>query len=115
MSTDKHEMIRRRAHEIWENEGRPDGAEQRHWQQACEELGNQDAQGPRQDQDNSAERHDSPTLAGADASGKLASARGEMRQKKKKRSAEPVPQIPDVEITTGEKPARPKIRKTEGP
>jgi len=38
MATDKHEQIRRRAPEIWENEGRPDGAALRHWLQACDEL-----------------------------------------------------------------------------
>ena len=38
MATDKHEQIRLRAHEIWENEGRPEGAAERHWLQACDEL-----------------------------------------------------------------------------
>ncbi|MDR9762803.1 DUF2934 domain-containing protein [Rhizobium redzepovicii] len=28
------EQIRRRAHEIWEAEGKPDGEQERHWQQA---------------------------------------------------------------------------------
>jgi len=38
-----HEAIRRRAYEIWEAEGRPEGREQEHWIQAqrelCEESG----------------------------------------------------------------------------
>lgn len=38
MATDKHEQIRRRAYEIWENEGRSEGAAQRHWLQASDEL-----------------------------------------------------------------------------
>lgn len=38
-STDgKEERIRRRAYEIWEREGRPDGEHDRHWHQAEKEL-----------------------------------------------------------------------------
>ncbi|MFA1621288.1 DUF2934 domain-containing protein [Rhizobium mongolense] len=39
MAPNKNEQIRRRAYEIWESEGRPEGANLRHWQQACDELG----------------------------------------------------------------------------
>ena len=42
MAIDKHEQIRHRAYEIWEAEGRPDGADQRHWLQACDELAGED-------------------------------------------------------------------------
>ncbi|WP_077966460.1 DUF2934 domain-containing protein [Ensifer adhaerens] len=35
---DKEERIRRRAHTIWESEGRPFGEEKRHWEQARREL-----------------------------------------------------------------------------
>ncbi|WP_104668794.1 DUF2934 domain-containing protein [Ensifer adhaerens] len=35
---DKEERIRRRAHAIWENEGRPFGEEERHWEQARREI-----------------------------------------------------------------------------
>jgi len=38
MGVDRQEIIRRRAFEIWEDEGRPDGADQRHWLQAEDEL-----------------------------------------------------------------------------
>ena len=38
MATDKHEQIRQRAYEIWEEEGRPVGAELRHWLQASDEF-----------------------------------------------------------------------------
>ncbi|MBB5577985.1 hypothetical protein GGD50_006641 [Rhizobium paranaense] len=38
MGIDKHEQIRRRAYEIWEVEGRPEGSATRHWLQACDEL-----------------------------------------------------------------------------
>jgi hypothetical protein len=35
---DRQERIRRRAHEIWEREGRPDGQHEAHWQKAAQEL-----------------------------------------------------------------------------
>lgn len=41
---DSHEeRVRTRAHQIWEREGRKDGEHDRHWQQALEELRNEDA------------------------------------------------------------------------
>lgn len=39
MNGTHHERIRQRAHEIWEEEGRPDGKHEEHWRQAAEELG----------------------------------------------------------------------------
>lgn len=36
--TDRIERIRERAHQIWENEGRPDGREMQHWEQASREI-----------------------------------------------------------------------------
>jgi len=32
------ERIRRRAHEIWQREGQPEGRDQDHWEQACREI-----------------------------------------------------------------------------
>lgn len=34
---DREDHIRERAYQIWEKEGRPDGAHERHWQQASDE------------------------------------------------------------------------------
>ncbi|RWP80049.1 MAG: DUF2934 domain-containing protein [Mesorhizobium sp.] len=34
----QEERIRRRAHEIWEREGRPQGREREHWDQAVQEI-----------------------------------------------------------------------------
>src|SRR3712207_3636848 len=39
MASVDEERIRIRAHEIWENEGRPQGRDREHWEQACRELG----------------------------------------------------------------------------
>lgn len=38
MADDRQNRIRQRAHEIWEQEGRPDGAHERHWRQAENEM-----------------------------------------------------------------------------
>jgi hypothetical protein len=35
---DREESIRARAHELWEKEGRPEGAGERHWLQAASEV-----------------------------------------------------------------------------
>ena len=35
---DKYEAIRKRAHEIWEREGRPEGRHEDHWREAEAEL-----------------------------------------------------------------------------
>jgi hypothetical protein len=44
MSNEEH--IRRRAHEIWERQGRPEGRQEEHWAQACREIATeQDAPG----------------------------------------------------------------------
>ncbi|CDX21701.1 conserved hypothetical protein [Mesorhizobium plurifarium] len=38
MTDDRHERIRQRAHEIWEQAGRPEGAHLDHWDQATAEI-----------------------------------------------------------------------------
>lgn len=38
VSRDRHERVRRRAHDIWEAEGRPHGRDREHWHQAETEL-----------------------------------------------------------------------------
>jgi hypothetical protein len=38
MAGDREARIRARAHEIWERDGRPAGAEKRHWEQASHEI-----------------------------------------------------------------------------
>ncbi|SDR64209.1 Protein of unknown function [Rhizobiales bacterium GAS113] len=38
MSDDRHERISALAHQIWEGEGRPDGQDRAHWEQAAREL-----------------------------------------------------------------------------
>lgn len=44
--SDREELIRRRAYAIWEQEGRPDGQHQRHWEQAAREMQGSETQGP---------------------------------------------------------------------
>ncbi|WP_411196380.1 DUF2934 domain-containing protein [Rhizobium sp.] len=106
MATDKHEQIRRRAYEIWEAEGRPDGADQRHWLQACDELAGEDEHETLQNLLDEDDRDDA--AQGAGESGDL-----DRRPAKLGRAAGF--RVPDIEMTTGEKPSQRKIRKTEGP
>ena len=35
---DREQKIRERAHQIWEQEGRPDGREQEHWERPSREV-----------------------------------------------------------------------------
>jgi hypothetical protein len=38
MASGRDDEIRKRAHEIWENEGRPEGREKDHWERAEREV-----------------------------------------------------------------------------
>jgi Protein of unknown function (DUF2934) len=69
MATDKQEMIRRRAYEIWESEGRPQGAHLRHWLQASTELGEDEEHETLQDLLDEDDRDDVALLQGAGESG----------------------------------------------
>jgi hypothetical protein len=40
MAFGRDEQIRKRAHEIWEQEGRPEGKEREHWERAERENAN---------------------------------------------------------------------------
>lgn len=40
MTNEREEQIRKRAQEIWESEGRPEGRDEKHWRRAEEELDN---------------------------------------------------------------------------
>ncbi|PDT02863.1 hypothetical protein CO666_18495 [Rhizobium chutanense] len=108
MAIDKHEQIRRRAYEIWEAEGRPEGADQRHWLQACDELAGEDEHETLQDMLDEDDRDDAALLQRAGESGDL-----DRRPARFRRLAGT--RVPDMEMTTGEKPSQRRIRKTEGP
>ncbi|NTF46570.1 DUF2934 domain-containing protein [Agrobacterium rhizogenes] len=69
MAIDKHEQIRRRAYEIWEDEGRPDGAAMRHWLQASDELEEDNEHETLQDLIDEDDRDDEAMLHAAGESG----------------------------------------------
>jgi hypothetical protein len=69
MANDKQEKIRRRAYEIWESEGRPEGAHLRHWLQAKEELSEGEEHETLQDLLDGDDRDDVALLQGAGESG----------------------------------------------
>ncbi|MBY5346809.1 DUF2934 domain-containing protein [Rhizobium leguminosarum] len=108
MAIDKHEQIRRRAYEIWEAEGRPDGADKRHWLQACDELAGEDEHETLQDMLDQDDRDDAALLQGAGESGDLDRPPAKAGQDAKA-------PVPDIEMAAGEKPFTQKIRKAEGP
>ncbi|PJR15995.1 DUF2934 domain-containing protein [Sinorhizobium meliloti] len=74
---EREELIRRRAYAIWEQEGRPDGQHQRHWEQAAREMQGPEIQGPETQRDgpapesggpaNGSRRREKQTAAGAGA------------------------------------------------
>jgi hypothetical protein len=48
-SISREDRIKQRAHEIWEREGRPEGRQQEHWDQAVQEIeseGSETERGP---------------------------------------------------------------------
>ena len=77
IDNEREELIRRRAYAIWEQEGRPDGQHQRHWEQAAREMQGPETQGPETQGDgpapesgsqaNGSRRREKQTAAGAGA------------------------------------------------
>lgn len=94
MATDTNEKIRQRAYEIWENEGRPDGAAERHYAQATDELLGDDEHETLQDLIDEDDREDDVRSRTARGLGHAA---------------------PAVGITTGEGSTSSVVRGTEGP
>ena len=43
MDADREDRIRQRAHQLWEEQGRPEGRQADHWDQARTEFGNAEA------------------------------------------------------------------------
>ncbi|MGN6551425.1 MAG: DUF2934 domain-containing protein [Pararhizobium sp.] len=58
---DREERIRRRAHEIWEREGRPEGREQEHWDKAVQDVEAEESEASR------GPTHSDPVVGGEDA------------------------------------------------
>lgn len=42
MAAERDNKIRQRAHQLWEDEGRPEGRHAEHWDQASSEIGDDD-------------------------------------------------------------------------
>ena len=94
MAIDKSEQIRQRAYEIWENEGRPEGSADRHYEQAADELFGDDEHETLQELIDEDDRED------------------EAHAQQRGNSA---PSSPEVQITTGEASKPKRIGETEGP
>lgn len=76
MDNDKEELIRRRAYAIWEQEGRPEGQDRRHWEQASREM-QREERGP-----NSGEKQDLETEGTTHATSTPASPPSQARSRK---------------------------------
>lgn len=113
MISDKKERIRRRAYEIWESEGCPEGAALRNWQEACDELGSEDEHEIPQDLRD--DRDDAALLQGAGESGDIDRGSGKSPRAKKSQKSVPSTKPAAPDGTTGEKPSRQKFKKTGGP
>ena len=61
--TEKHDAIGRRAYEIWEREGRPNGRDREHWFQAERELDSEESTSRTRQEDIEASRELSDTAA----------------------------------------------------
>lgn len=109
----KHERIRNRAYQIWEEEGRPEGADLRHWLQAADQLADKtDDEALRENLSVLGEPTEEGNVPDAPADGG-----GDPGDESTDRTPteEPPPRLPEVEITTGKEPSRRKVKKTEGP
>jgi hypothetical protein len=91
MADDLYERIQQRAYEIWENEGRPEGAASRHWDQALDELAGEDEHETMQDLIDEDDREDDERARSSNS------------------------QASNVEITTGAENERAAVRSVEGP
>ncbi|MDL2406228.1 DUF2934 domain-containing protein [Rhizobium calliandrae] len=116
MAANKQEEIRLRAYAIWESEGRPEGADARHWQQACDELNGDTGHRMTQRPLDEIDRDEAALLQGAGENGDLDQDSGTSHPAKKKlrhkRSAKSATR--KLEITAAEKSPRQKIKKTQG-
>ncbi|MDK1385335.1 DUF2934 domain-containing protein [Sinorhizobium sp. 8-89] len=73
-NNDREELIRRRAYAIWEKEGRPEGQDQRHWEQASREMQreeNRSSTGEKQDLETEGTTHATSTPASPPSEGKI--------------------------------------------
>jgi len=115
MIPNKNEKIRRRAYEIWESEGRPEGADLRHWQQACDELGGDSDDETPQELVDELDRNDVALLQGAGESGDIDQSSGKSPGGKKRLKNVPSSKPAAPEVTTSEKPSQQRIKKTGAP
>ena len=76
MDSDKDEKIRRRAYEIWQREGSPEGRSDEHWSQAARELEDEDGSSDESGAGLKVTTADDPTR-GSGSGGRAGSAGGE--------------------------------------
>ncbi len=112
MENDRESQIRDRAYALWEQEGRPQGDDLRHWLAALEEFGSESLT-----EDTIAENTSvlgEPDNAGA-ASGLNASANAKAGSKAGRKFKGQSSKPASSNITTGQESARSSVKGAEGP
>jgi hypothetical protein len=97
MANDREQEIRKRAYELWEQEGKPHGDDLRHWLKALEQFGKGAA----------------PLAKSKRTARPKASA--EFPAETAPQAENPRAKEPAVEITTGKKPPGKPVKRVEGP
>lgn len=117
MTDDRQERIRERAYALWEQEGRPEGDDLRHWVAALEEFGsearasdivaeNTSVLGEPEPEDASSSNDRSTEVTPSTATSKQSGISGSMDNSSKTSSSQ---------ITTGEEGANLSVKHAEGP
>jgi hypothetical protein len=121
MNDDREKQIRERAYALWEQEGRPNGEDLRHWVAALEDLAS-DHPNSEIIAENTSVLGDLEPTPQSNTAGKSQLARKASRPVGVTKQAEgqgssgkSSRKKPASKITTGEEPARTSVRHTEGP
>ncbi len=109
MKATREEQIRKRAYEIWEQEGRPHGEDLKHWLKAFEEIGSRPQSTAKQSGSKADKRAKTVAEARKPASGVAATDR---KPSKDKRTLEPEHQSSASNATVPEMPAKSKAQQT---
>jgi hypothetical protein len=121
MNDDREKQIRERAYALWEQEGRPEGEDLRHWVAAWEEIGSDHPDADIIAENTSVLGEPEPTSQSS-AAGESVPARkasrpmgGTKQTGSQGSSGKTSKKKPASQITTGEEPAGTSVRHTEGP
>jgi hypothetical protein len=123
MGADRQELIRQRAYEMWEKEGKPYGEDLKHWLRASEEMGEGDIDGMSFSEigsNDAVKAKSRRTAANTNAAkpkkiaGGAAPAKAKAMPKVNSAAEKTKPQR-TVKTTTGEESPKKQVKRVEGP